>query len=145
MHWGLACLLLLLSFAAHADTIVMPGLQEGRLAETDLNSGHFVLIVWASWSPHCRDIAQRVNQIAQTWKGKADVRTIVFQEEADTVRRFLQGQALQAPTFIDQTGAFSKKHAVTTLPSLLILKDGEAVFSGKLPTNPDSLIERSLR
>ncbi len=46
--------------------------------------------------------------------------------------------------FLDPDGAFSKKHAVTTLPSLVVFKDGRSGYRGKLPEDPDSVIAQVL-
>ncbi len=127
-----------------AERWVLPGLGEGQLTAADLDRGRAILVVWASWSPRCRDIVPRVNALTGKWSSQARVATVVFQEEADDVRAFLAGQTLVAPVYLDQSGSFAKKHAVTTLPSLLIFEDGEASFRGKLPVNPDPVIERAL-
>lgn len=125
--------------------IVLPGLEVGRLTEADLEDGTTILVVWASWSPRCRDVAARVAALAETWSGRARVASVVFQEEPSAVRRFLAGQNLGSPVYLDATGAFSKRHAVTTLPGLLVFEGGKAAFRGKLPADPDPVIERALR
>jgi hypothetical protein len=100
------------------------GLGGEQLAESDLSQGTTIIVVWASWSPKSRDIVARVN----------------FQEEREAVEGFLAGKGLAAPVFLDGDGAFSKKYAVATLPGLLILKDGQVAFRGKLPDDPDRVI-----
>ncbi len=141
---ALAFLLLALPVPLLAEEITMPGLDGGKLSESDLQNGDSILIVWATWSPHCRDIVSRANAVAGAWAGKAKVQTIVFQEQPGAVRSFLAGTKLSPSTYIDASGAFSKKHAVTTLPGLLIFKNGKLTFSGKLPSDPTALIKRSL-
>ena len=39
---------------------------------------------------------------------------------------------------------FAKRHAVTSLPFLLVIEDGEVAFSGKLPADADGVIGRAL-
>lgn len=116
------------------------GLGGERLAESDLAQGATIIVVWASWSPKSRDIVQRVNPLVQRWGGRARVVTVNFQEERGAVEGFLAGKGLSAPVFLDGDGAFSKKYAVATLPGLLILKDGQVAFRGKLPDDPDRVI-----
>ena len=123
---------------------VLPGLAGGRLTAADLERETTILVVWASWSPRCRDVARRVEALDETWSGRARVASVVFQEEPAAVQGFLAGKNLRAPVFLDTTGAFSKKHAVATLPSLLVFAGGEAVYRGKLPIDPDPVIERAL-
>lgn len=116
------------------------GLRGEQLAESDLTQGTTIIVVWASWSPKSRDIVQRVNPLAQRWGGRARVITVNFQEERGAVEGFLAGKGLSVPVFLDGDGAFSKKYAVATLPGLLILKDGQVAFRGKLPDDPDRVI-----
>jgi hypothetical protein len=71
--------------------------------------------------------------------------TVDFQEDRAAVERFLAGKSLAAPVFLDSDGAFSKKYAVATLPGLLVVKEGQAVYRGKLPDDPDRTIADALR
>lgn len=123
----------------------LPGLSGGALDEASLAQGATIVVVWAGWSPRCRDIVSRVNRIAQRWGDEARVVTVNFQEDAAAVREFLRGQDLQAPVFLDGDGAFSKKHSVTTLPSLLIFKDGRNGYRGRLPDDADAVISPILQ
>lgn len=132
-----------------ADRVTLVGLESGQLSEADLEHGVTILVVWASWSPRCRDVAARIHALAASWSSRARVASVVFQEDPETVRRFLDdqnldGKDLSAPVFIDTSGAFSKKHAVTALPSLLVFDAGKTAFRGKLPSDPDAVIERAL-
>lgn len=122
----------------------LQGLRGERLAEADLAQGTTIIVVWASWSPKSRDVVARVNPIAQRWGGRARVITVNFQEDRQAVEGFLAGKGLSAPVFLDGDGAFSKKYAVATLPGLLILKDGQVAFRGKLPDDPDRVIGDTL-
>ena len=119
---------------------VLQGLGGERLSEADLAQGGTILIVWASWSPHSRDVVDRVNQVAQRWSGKARVATVNFQEDRGAVESFLSGKNMGATVYLDADGAFSKKYAVATLPGLLVIKDGQIAYRGKLPEDPDRVI-----
>ncbi len=128
---------------AVSNDIILPGLNGGQLAEADLDSGSHVIVVWASWSPHCRDIVERVNRLNSTWSSKVRISTVVFQESPEKIRAFLRRKNMLAPIFLDTDGVFSKKHAVTSLPGLLIVDSGRVAFNGKLPANPDSLLSQT--
>jgi thiol-disulfide isomerase/thioredoxin len=130
--------------AAAPDQVTLVGLEGGQLSEADLQQGVTILVVWASWSPRCRDVAARIDAVAASWSSRARVASVVFQEEPETVRRFFDDKVPGTPVFIDTSGAFSKKHAVTTLPSLLVIDGGKTAFRGKLPADPDPVIERAL-
>lgn len=127
-----------------AESTDLPGLDGGRLTAEEVESGAVILVFWASWSPRCRDIVIRVNALERRWSPVARVATVVFQEEPDAVREFLAGKDIAAPVYLDATGSFSKRHAVATLPALVVLRDGQVDFRGKLPVDPDAVIERVL-
>ncbi len=146
-RWLLALLLLVASGAAlwAQEGSRLVGLGGEVLTQSDLDRGSTVLIVWASWSPRCRDIVERVNPLAERWGGKARVATVNFQEDRAAVETFLRGKALRAPVYLDADGAFSKRNAVTTLPGLLVYVDGRVAYSGRLPEDPDRVLSQALR
>jgi thiol-disulfide isomerase/thioredoxin len=123
----------------------LPGLEGGALSRADVAQGATILVVWASWSPRCRDIVSRVNELAGRWGGQARVVTVNFQEERSTVSGFLAGQGLRVPVFLDSDGNFSKDHRVSTLPGLVIYRDGAVAYQGKLPDDADEAISAALR
>ena len=140
---ALVAALLILSgtaMPAAAQGPILRGLRGEQLSEADLAQGAFILIVWASWSPHSRDVVERVNRVAQRWNGKARVVTVNFQEERGVAERFLAGKNLGVPVYLDQDGSFSKKYTMAWLPGLLIIKDGKVAYRGKLPEDPDRVI-----
>ena len=121
----------------------LQGLDGGTLTEAQLQQKDTILVFWASWSPRGRDIVARVNPIYAAWNGKATVVTVNFQEDDATIRKFLSGKNLKAPVFVDN-GSFSRKHAMTDLPGMVIYKDGKVAYQGKLPKDADKLIQRIL-
>jgi len=123
----------------------LPGLSGGSLSESDLSKGTTVIVVWASWSPRCRDIVPRVNELAGAVGGKARVVTVDFQEERPAVEAFLAGKSLSAPVFLDASGDFSKSHAVTTLPGLVVYRNGEVRFQGRLDGDAAAQVEQLLK
>lgn len=124
----------------YAQDLRLSGLRGEELRESDLGSQPTIVVVWASWSPRGRDIDRRVNALTERWGGQARVITVNFQEDRDTVEKFLADKNLGAPVFLDADGAFSKKYAVTNLPGLLVFKDGNTAYRGKLSDDPDSVI-----
>ncbi len=139
---AIAAFAVLVSLAApvSAQNIRLQGLGGEQLADSDLARGTTIVVLWASWSPRSRDIAARVNPLARRWGGQARVVTVNFQEDRAAVEKFLVGKDFGAAVFLDPNGAFSKKYAVATLPGLLIVKDGQVVYRGKLPEDPDRVI-----
>ena len=123
----------------------LPGLSGGSLSSADLATGTTILVVWASWSPRCRDIVPRVNDLASRFGGRARVVTVDFQEEPAAVEAFLAGKGLTVPVYLDRSGDFSKAHAVTTLPGLIVYRAGEVRFQGRLEADAAAQIEPLLK
>jgi hypothetical protein len=116
-----------------------------RLPASDLKHGVAILVVWASWSPRSQDIEGRIRAIHGHFGGQARVVAVNYQEEAGAVRDFIKGRDFGAPVCLDTDGEFSKSYDIATLPGLLILKSGQAVFHGRLPDDAEGVIARYLR
>ncbi len=123
----------------------LQGLDGSRLGDAELASGNHVLVVWASWSPRCRDIAARVNELAGRLGGRARLATVNFQEERAAIEDFLRRNPIRGPVYLDRDGEFSKSHAVTTLPGLIVVRDGKIVFQGRLESDAGSQVDALLR
>jgi thiol-disulfide isomerase/thioredoxin len=143
-------LLLLLLLLLAAPTLAadertrLLGLEGGQLTGDDLAAGPVIVVVWASWSPRCRDVVPRMNALESAFSARARVVSVVFQEEGDAVRRFLGAEELRVPVYLDLTGSFSKRQAVSTVPWLLIFVGGRVAWSGKLPAEASPVVERAL-
>ena len=145
---GMALVLLAvgsLARLASAQEVTLSCLGGERLSEADLARGATIVVVWASWSPRSRDIVQRVGPIVSRWSGSARVVTVNFQEERPAVEGFLAGKGFGAPVCMDPEGVFSRKYNVATLPGLLVIKDGQVAYRGKLPDDADRVIADLLR
>lgn len=123
----------------------LPGLSGGQLSAADLAQGTHIVVVWASWSPRCREIAPRINQLAKKFSGQGRVITVNFQEEAEKVQDFVRQHPFDAPVYLDRDGEFSKVHAVTALPGLIVVRKGEVVFQGRLAEEAEAQIQDLLR
>ncbi len=134
-----------LAAPAQAQDFRLAGLTGGQLTAGDLAQGTTVLVVWASWSPKCRDIVNQVNAIQRKWGGRARVATVDFQEDRGDVEAFLQGKNLSVPVYLDTDGSFSKSKAVTTLPGLLVIRDGRTAYRGRLPDDPDAVLSSAIQ
>jgi thiol-disulfide isomerase/thioredoxin len=128
-----------------AEDVNLSCLGGGHLTDADLGRGATIVVVWASWSPRSRDIAERVGPLAARWGGRARVVTVNFQEDGAVVERFLAGKSLGATVCLDPDGTFSRKYNIATLPGLVVLKDGQVGYHGKLPDDPDSVIGPAVR
>ena len=136
--------LAVLPASVRAEAVDLTCVGGGRLTDADLGHGTAIVVVWASWSPRSRGIGERVGALASRWGSRARVVTVNFQEDGAAVERFA-GKGLGAPVCLDPDGTFSHTYKVATLPGLVVLKDGQVVYSGKLPVDPDSVIGPALR
>ncbi len=133
--------LALVAAAVPAAELRLRGLRGETLDEAALAQGVVIAVVWASWSPRGRDVADRVNRIHDRWGQQARVVTVNFQEDAETVRQFLEGKDLKVPVFLDSGNAeFSKRYNVTRVPRLLVFRDGVTTVNVNLPDDPDPVI-----
>jgi hypothetical protein len=128
-----------------AQDLRLGGLRGEQLREADLARGTTIVVVWASWSPRGRDVVDRVNAIDGRWGERARVVTVNFQEDRGAVEAFLRGKELRVPVFLDAEGAFTKRYAMTSLPGLLVVQNGEVAYNSKLPDDPDRVLVELLR
>jgi thiol-disulfide isomerase/thioredoxin len=117
----------------------------GELTSAELGRGKSVIVVWAGWSPRCRDIVERANRLDARWRNEARVVTVNFQEDPSAIEAFLRGKGLVPPVYLDRDGEFSKSLAVTSLPGLVVVRDGEVRYQGRLPADADAAIAEALR
>lgn len=142
----LAALLTLVTAApALAQGPTLRGTRGESLSESDLTRGATVAVFWASWSPRGQDIVQRVEELHSRWSSRCRVVMVNFQEDRATIDRFLAGQQPSVPVLMDEEGAFAKKYAVTSLPGLVVFKDGQVAFRGKLPEDPNRILSDILQ
>lgn len=136
-----ACLFLVLVPTGQAQGgLTLKGLGGETVSEAELTRGPTVVVIWASWSPRGRDVVSRVNALHSSWNSRTRVVTVNFQEDRATVQEFLSGQSLRAPVLLDEDGAFAKRYAITSLPGLLVFRDGQKAFGGRLPDDPDRIL-----
>jgi thiol-disulfide isomerase/thioredoxin len=130
--------------SSQAGLVLRSASGSEELRESDLGRGSSLVVLWASWSPKSRGITERVQAIAGQWGGQARVVAVNFQERPDEVAAFLRRNPWPVPVFLDTEGLFAKKYSVTTLPALLIFKEGRVVYAGKLPEEPGAVIREHL-
>lgn len=140
--------LLVLAFpprgAAAPAQFTLQGLGGDVLESRSLAHGVTIVVIWASWSPRCRDLGERVNPLVERWAAKARVVTVNFQEDREAAASFARQQALEVPVYLDADGEFAKGYGVTNLPGLLVLKDGQPVYSGRFTQESDQVLAESI-
>lgn len=132
---------LLVGLPVFAQGLRLGGLGGQELRESDFAQGTTIVVVWTTWAPQCRDIDRRVAALSDRWGRQARLATVAFQEDAAAVEKFLAGKRFPAPVFLDEDGEFSKKYGVTTVPGLLVIQNGRTAYRGRLPDDPDAVID----
>lgn len=130
--------------AAAPAQFSLQGLGGDVLESRSVAHGVTIVVIWASWSPRCRDLGERVNPLAEKWASKARVVTVNFQEERDAAASFAARQALVVPVYLDSDGEFAKGYGVTNLPGLLVLRDGQPIYSGRFTPESDQVLAESI-
>lgn len=131
--------LLLLSPAGAVEIAGLTHL-DGTSVKADDVPGDSLFIVFSTWSPKCRDILERVNELQEDWGDRTDIFLVNFQEDKAAVDEFVGGRSLSVPVLLDREASFSKKHKITYLPSVLAVKDGSAAFRGRLPVDAKPIL-----
>ncbi len=142
---GALALLLIFIFSPTAEARVLDGLKGDQFDTESLSQGDHIVVIWASWSPKCRTVVPRINEIHQEWSDGAQVISINFEESSEKAKNFLKGKGLLAPTYLDSDGSFSKEYRITNLPGLLLINDGEEAFRGAMPRDALALIEQTFQ
>lgn len=134
------------SVAAQPLELNLRGLRGKGLTTSEVAQGNTLLVVWTTWSPRCRDtIVERLNGLQARWGQSARIFGVSFNEENSEVEGFLAGKDLVVPVLLDADGSFSKKHAITVLPGLVVVQNGQVTYAGKLPDTPDALLSGLLK
>ena len=129
---------------AVAQAFSLPGLNGGSLSEADLSKGNTVVVLWASWSPRGRNVAERVNALAQQTGKRATVVAVNYQEDSATARQFAASSPFAVPVYLDSDGALAKKFKLASLPGLLVIKNGSVAYQGRLPDDLQKIVNESL-
>ena len=143
---ALTVVALLASVTPAAAQWSLPRLGGGQpLDQEAISSGLVIVVVWTTWSPRGRNIVERLGRIQSDWGDRARVVSVVFQESPEAIERFLEGEQLTVPVYLDSGNAeFSKRHKVTQVPRLLVFKDGVTAVNVNLTNDPNPLISGAL-
>ena len=77
----------------------LPGVEGGALTPAALTRGDIIIVVWASWSPRCRDLGTRLQALQRSWGKDARIVSVNYQEDRKVVRAYLMdGRAVGRKT-----------------------------------------------
>jgi thiol-disulfide isomerase/thioredoxin len=120
----------------------LEALEGAALTPAEWKRRDTIAIFWASWSPRCREIVPRVQALEARWGQQAWVITVNFQEDPATIRNFLGVESSPPPVYLDTAGTFARRHGVTTLPTLVLFRGGEAIYQDRLRADTDRRLAR---
>jgi thiol-disulfide isomerase/thioredoxin len=144
MAAGVLALVLSAVALSAQEGVRLPGLRGDALSEADLQRGSTVVVVWASWSPKCRDVPAQLETLDRDAAG-AKVISISYQEEEAAAAAFVRERGLRGPVYLDRDGAFARRHGLATLPAFVVFRDGSVVARGRMDADAPNKIRASLR
>jgi thiol-disulfide isomerase/thioredoxin len=115
-----------------------PGLEGGTVNWLSYVGKPTVLVVWASWCPHCqRELPKLVPTVQDTAASLVSVTTAIGQEPGPTPPEFLDEEGLDLTTAVDdEQSTLMQGLGVSGFPTVFYVgKDGKiaAITSGEVP------------
>jgi thiol-disulfide isomerase/thioredoxin len=133
-----------LPLAVANDQLELRTLEGPAWSTAELERGTTVLVFWAGWSPKCRDIVAQASAIRERAGGRARVIMVNFQESPDQARSFL-GAGASSPQVLDEQGSLAKRYSMVALPGLLVTREGQTLYQGRLPADAPAFVESLLQ
>ena len=96
------------------------------------------LYFWATWCGPCVKEMPILAEVAEEYRGK-DVALICVnqQEDADTVRRFLDEKGLKVTVSLDSNSRAGRAYSAKDLPMLIVIDKADIVRSVHVGSDPD--------
>ncbi|MDR3325411.1 MAG: TlpA family protein disulfide reductase [Spirochaetaceae bacterium] len=98
---------------------------------TSLRGRIVFLNFWAAWCPPCRAEMPSIEALYQRFKD-ADIEFFAIDaaENAKTVQKFVQDQALHVPVLLDDDGKVSRDYRIQAIPATVVVgRDGTIILS----------------
>jgi len=90
-----------------------------------------IIEFWATWCPPCRQSIPHLNAIYQQYKNQGLEIVGITDEQAATVRQFMQQVPMDYPVALDPGGRLAQYFGITGIPhALLVNKAGVIVWTG---------------
>ena len=124
-----------------------PGLDGGTVSWRDVGDGPAVLVVWASWCPHCQAELPVLVPATQAREGIAllSVTTAVGQEPGPAPAEFLEAEGLSLATAVDdEAGSLMRGLGVSSFPTVYYVGGDGAVRAVTIGESAEGAIESGL-
>ena len=113
-------------------------------AESDRFKGFNVGVLWASWSPKCRDVRARLAELESVVDG-VRILSVSYQEEESAAAAFAREGQIRGPVYLDRDGAFARRIGLATLPAFVVYRDGSVLLRGRFGSDSAAQIAAALR
>jgi peroxiredoxin/outer membrane lipoprotein-sorting protein len=95
---------------------------------SDLRGKVVLLDFWATWCPPCRTELPYMDKLYREGKDKNLVVLGVNDEDAGTIKKFLQTNSYALPTLVDSSGLIHKLYGIRAIPTVVVInRDGMVV------------------
>lgn len=112
----------------------------------ELRGQPLLINFWATWCPPCREEMPALEWIDRKWAARgAAVVAINFEEDEETIRRYLAENGLSLPVFQDNRGEVAQILDITYLPTTLFVDDEGVIRSRNEGPMSQGQMEAGLR
>ena len=124
-----------------AEDFELPLLDGGTVKLSELKGKTVVLDFWATWCGPCRKAMPIVEKVTEEFADKGVVLyTVNLQEDAETIKAFLQATNLKPKVALDKEGKVGSAYGAPPIPSIILVgTDGvvRKVYRGISPQFED--------
>ena len=121
--------------------------SEIRMKEV-LGDGVVIVSFWATWCKPCQNELTALAEIEDTWAGKVRVVAVSVDDSraAAKVRSLVRGNNWPFEVLLDQNRALYKALNLSSIPFVMIVRDGKTLYShtGYTPGNEHIVVEKAL-
>ena len=145
------CLLLSLSAFAQDElpSIDLTNLEGKKINFQEAATSDNVVIVslWATWCVPCLKELDAISEVWDDWQDETNVELLAISvDDSRTVKRvkpLINGKGWDYQVLIDENQDLKRALNITTLPHVVIIKNGEIVYrhSGYTPGGEDELFD----
>lgn len=118
------------------------------LVKEALGDGVVIVSFWATWCKPCQSELDALLDIEEQWKEKVRVVAISTDDSRATakVRSLVKGKRWPYDVLLDSNRTLFKALNLTSIPFVLVVKNGETVYShtGYTPGNERILVQKAL-